>query len=116
MKKSKKRHERARNSENGEKSEISRPFIFFLKKMFSQKCGIIFVWSVQCLFFSSWKELRSDLNTERRVILGQLYGRIKKWARKGPKIVKMVKNISFCGLLQFFGENVFRKNIFVYFF
>ena len=54
-------------------------FYNFLIKI-SQKIvwAKIFVWSLWCLFFSTWKELDSDLNSRRRAVQGQLYGKSKK--------------------------------------
>ncbi len=56
--------------------------IFFSQKYFWGK-NICLVCTM--LIFSSWKELDSDLNAGRRGVLDQLYGKIKKEARKGPK-------------------------------
>ncbi len=47
--------------------------------------GEIFVWSVYSLFFSTRKELDSDLNVGRRGVQGQSYEKISEKARKGPK-------------------------------
>ena len=80
-------HERARNSESGEKSKFLRIFakngenIFFAKKYACvQNICLVRI----PLNFSTWMELGSDLNAGRWVVQGQLYDHVFSWGGRPP--------------------------------
>ncbi len=63
------------------------------------------------LNFSTWKELESDLNAGRRVIMGQLYEKKTKKRHERPEIAKVVKNSSSSFFLHFCGKIIQRGSI-----
>ena len=112
VKKSKKRHERARKSENAEKYTIHGLLLFFNNFFAKIFFGKKYLFGLYNAYFFELEGVRQWFEHRKTRDFGSIIWKNRKRGTKGPEIVKMVRNLSFCDLFTIFGEKYFSQKYF----